>query len=269
MSNFGFLKDKKEYALFASAAIEAEKVYVSAPAMCAVGSRKALELAVKWVYSADKTMQMPYKDNLQALIHEPSFRFAVDYNTWGKLPFIIKLGNLAVHTERSVQASDALASLQGLFEFIQWVDYCYGADYEERQFDEALIPTEKVVVDTKKIKEQESLLGEKDAEIEALRKKIEQMSEQITAAKEQHQQERTFVATDLSEFKTRKIYIDVDMKQMGWKFSGADADVQEEYPVEGMAGVLGRWDMWIMCCSGKTDYHSQWWKPRDPAKTRI
>ena len=30
------------------------------------------------------------------------------------------------------------------------------------------------------------------------------------------------------------------MKQMGWKFSGADADVQEEYPVEGMAGVLGQ-----------------------------
>ena len=27
---------------------------------------------------------------------------------------------------------------------------------------------------------------------------------------------------------------------MGWKFSGADADVQEEYPVEGMAGVLGQ-----------------------------
>lgn len=76
--------------------------------MCAVGCRKALELAVKWVYSADKTMKMPYKDNLQSLIHEPTFRFAVDANTWGKLPFIIKLGNLAVHTERSVQPSDAL-----------------------------------------------------------------------------------------------------------------------------------------------------------------
>ncbi len=240
MSNFAFLKEKKEYALFASAAIEAEKVYVSAPAMCAVGSRKALELAVKWVYSADNTMQRPYKDNLQALIHEPTFRFAVDEKTWGKLPFIIKLGNLAVHTERSVQPGDALASLRGLFEFIQWVDYCYGADYEERKFDEALIPKEKVVVDTKKIKEQESLLGEKDAEIEALRQQIEQMSSQITAAKEQHQQDRTFVAADLSEFKTRKIYIDVDMKQMGWQFTGADADVQEEYPVEGMAGVIGQ-----------------------------
>lgn len=240
MSNFSFLHGNTQYALFAPAAIEAEKVYTSAPAMCAVGCRKALELAVKWVYSADNTMQMPYKDNLQSLIHEPTFRFAIDYNTWGKLPFIIKLGNLAVHTERSVQASDALASLQGLFEFIQWVDYCYGTDYEERKFDETLIPKEKVVVDTKKIKEQESLLGEKDAEIETLRKQIEKMSEQITAAKEQHQQDRTFVAADLSEFKTRKIYIDVDIKQMGWKFTGVDTDVQEEYPVEDMAGVVGQ-----------------------------
>ncbi|MDO5446089.1 MAG: DEAD/DEAH box helicase family protein, partial [Eubacteriales bacterium] len=240
MTNFEFLKERTEYALFASAAIEAEKVYFSAPAMCAVGCRKALELAVKWVYAADTTMQMPYKDNIQSLIHEPTFRFAVDYNTWGKLPFIIKLGNLAVHTERNVQQSDALASLHSLFEFIQWIDYCYGRDYEERKFNEALIPTEKVVVDTKKIREQESLLDEKDAEIEALRRRIEQMADQYTSEKAQHQQTRDFSSEDLSEFKTRKIYIDVDMKQMGWKFSGVDADVQEEYEVEGMAGVLGQ-----------------------------
>lgn len=240
MSNFSFLVTKQEYALFSSASIEAEKIYISAPAMCAVGCRKALELAVKWVYSADKTMKMPYKDNLQSLIHEPSFRFAVDSNTWGKLPFIIKLGNLAVHTERSVQSSDALASLKGLFEFIQWIDYCYGSDYQERVFDENRIPTEKVTVDTRKIKEQESLLDEKEAEIEALRKQIEQMSAQYTTEKEKHQQERSFQPEDLSEFQTRKIYIDVDLKLMGWKFTGTDADVQEEYPVEGMAGVVGQ-----------------------------
>ena len=240
MSNFDFLKMKKEYELFAPACVEAEKIYASAPAMCAVGCRKALELAVKWIYSADKTMKMPYKDNLQSLIHEPSFRFAVDYNTWGKLPFIIKLGNLAVHTERSVQPSDALASLKGLFEFVQWIDYCYGSDYQERVFDESLIPTEKIAVDTRKIKEQESLLDEKEAEIEALRKQIEQMSAQYTAEKEKHQQERSFQPEDLSEFQTRKIYIDVDLKFMGWKFDGTDADVQEEYSVQGMAGVVGQ-----------------------------
>ena len=143
MTNFSFLKAKTEYALFAPACMEAEKIYVSAPAMCAVGCRKALELAVKWVYAADKSMKMPYKDNLQSLIHEPTFRFAVDSDTWGKMPFIIKLGNLAVHTERSVQPSDALASLRGLFEFVQWIDYCYGADYQERTFDEKSCPHRK------------------------------------------------------------------------------------------------------------------------------
>lgn len=104
----------------------------SSPAMCAVGCRKALELAVKWVYSADSTIKMPYKDNLQSLIHEPSFRFALDSKTWGKLPYIIRLGNLSVHTEKSVSNADALLSLESLFEFIEWVDYCYGADYTEK-----------------------------------------------------------------------------------------------------------------------------------------
>ncbi|MCI6149761.1 MAG: DEAD/DEAH box helicase family protein [Flintibacter sp.] len=240
MPNFSFLIAKPDYALFAPACMEAEKIYASAPAMCAVGCRKALELAVKWVYAADESMKLPYKDNLQSLVHEPSFRFAVDTNTWGKFQFIIKLGNLAVHTERSVQPGDALAALRGLFEFVEWIDYCYGADYVERTFDENLIPTEPVAVDTRKIKEQESLLEEKAAEIEALRQQIAQMSAQFTAGKDKHQKERTFQPEDLSEFETRKRFIDVDMKQMCWKFDGPDADVQEEYPVEGMAGVPGQ-----------------------------
>ena len=124
MTNFGFLAEITEYTMFSAAAIEAEKVWASSPAMCAVGCRKALELAVKWVYSADNSIDMPYNENLQSLIHEPSFRFALDSQTWGKLPFIIRLGNLAVHTDRAVNKSDALLSLESLFEFIQWIDYC-------------------------------------------------------------------------------------------------------------------------------------------------
>lgn len=240
MANFEFLKEIKEYVLFADAAIEAEKVYATSPAMSAVGSRKALELAVKWVYSADNTMQIPYKDNLQSLIHEPSFRFAVEHNTWSKLLFVVKLGNLAVHTGKSVSSSDALMSLRSLFEFIEWIDYCYGTNYIERKFSENDIPKEKVVVDTKKIKEQESLLGEKEAEINELRRKIEAMSKQFTASKAQNQQNRNFEAEDISEFLTRKKYIDVDLKQLGWEFNGNDADVWEEYEVDGMAGVLGK-----------------------------
>ena len=189
MTNFGFLRDKSEYTLFSAAAMEAERVYESSPAMCAVGCRKALELAVKWVYAADNTIHMPYRDNLQSLVHEETFRYAVDYQTWGKTQYIIKLGNMAVHTEKNIAKGDALMSLKGLFEFIQWIDYCYGEDYQERNFDEALIPKDKVELDTKKIKEQESLLAEKESEIEALRAKIEELSATYTAEKEEQQPE--------------------------------------------------------------------------------
>jgi len=144
-ANFEFLQGQTEYALFAAACIEAERVLATSPAMAAVGSRKAFELAVKWVYSADNTVTMPYKDNLQSLIHEPSFRFALDNQTWSKLPYIVKLGNLAVHTEKAISRSDAVLSLSSLFEFVQWIDYCYGTDYQERTFAEENIPAAKVI----------------------------------------------------------------------------------------------------------------------------
>lgn len=240
MTNFSFLKEKTTYTLFAPACVEAERIFAASPAMCAVGCRKALELAVKWVYAADTSMEMPYRDNLQSLLHEPSFRFAVDRNTWGKLPFIAKLGNEAVHTGHNIQKGDALLCLQSLFEFVQWIDYCYGIAYQERKFDPARIPAEKIAVDVKKIKEQESLLDEKQAEIEKLRKQIEEMSARFTAEKDQHKKERTFQSEDLSEFATRKRFIDVDLRDAGWKFTGVDADVQVEYEVDGMAGKAGQ-----------------------------
>ena len=72
--NFDFLKrDDGYYDLFADACIEAEKIYATSPAMCAVGCRKALELAVKWVYAADNSISMPYKDNLASLPHETHY----------------------------------------------------------------------------------------------------------------------------------------------------------------------------------------------------
>lgn len=240
MSNFSYLEGKKEYSLFSTACVEAERVFAASPAMAAVGARRALELAVKWVYWADNSIQMPYKDNLQALIHEPSFRFSLDKNTWGKLTFIIKLGNLAVHTEKQVSKADAILSLSALFEFVEWIDYCYGNDYIKRSFDENAIPSEKVIIDEKKIKMQESLLSQKDSEIEALRKEIESLSISYTQKKEEHKENRSFIAENISEFATRKKYIDVDLKLLGWVFKGKGQDCIEEYPIHDMMGIDGQ-----------------------------
>lgn len=240
MGNFDFLRGKKEYEAFAPAAMEAERVYATSPAMCAIGCRKALELAVKWVYAADRTMTLPFKDNLQSLIHEPDFRYAMEYDTWKKLPLIVKLGNLAVHTARNITAADAVVSLRGLFEFIEWIDYCYGSNYKEHFFKESLIPQSRVSLDEKRIKEQAGLLKEKEEENKKLYDQVRALSEKLTAEKDKNKEERHFNPEAISEFKTRKIYIDVDMKMEGWIFDGPSQNVVEEYEVDGMAGVPGQ-----------------------------
>lgn len=235
-TNFEYLKDRYEYILFSEACIEAEKIYNSSPSVCAFCCRKALELAVKWVYSADNTIKMPYRENLQSLIHESSFRNALDTQTWKKLPYIIKLGNMGAHTDKKITKDEVILSLKGLFEFVQWIDYCYSSTYEERVFDENLIPKEQVKVDEDKAKMQEELLLQKNSEIEKLQEKIKKLSEQYTLNKETYKNEREFVSEDISEIGTRQKYIDVDLKSLGWTFG---KDIRTEFPVINLADKEG------------------------------
>lgn len=235
-TNFEYLKDRSEYILFSEACIEAEKIYNSSPSVCAFCCRKALELAVKWVYSADNTIKMPYRENLQSLIHESSFRNALDTQTWKKLPYIIKLGNMGAHTDKKITKDEVILSLKGLFEFVQWIDYCYSSTYEERVFDENLIPKEQVKVDEDKAKMQEELLLQKNSEIEKLQEKIKKLSEQYTLNKETYKNEREFVSEDISEIGTRQKYIDVDLKSLDWTFG---KDIRTEFPVINLADKEG------------------------------
>ena len=240
MPNFDFLNGRQEFSLFAASAVEAEKVFATSSAMCVIGCRKALELAVKWVYTVDNGIQAPYEDNLSALIHEYTFKKQLPPLLFGKIKGIVAFGNMAVHTGKTVPPAFAVQSLKSLFEFIQWVDYSYGSDYQVRTFDAQRIPKTHVSLDMQKIRAQESLLGEKDAEIERLRQQLAELADKYTGAKERNRQSRTITMEDLSEFSTRKIYIDAMLLGMDWELEGPDSDVSQEYEVEGMAGVPGQ-----------------------------
>ena len=240
MPNFDFLNGRQEFSLFAPSAVEAEKVFATSSAMCVIGCRKALELAVKWVYTVDNGIQAPYKDNLSALIHEYTFKKQLPPLLFGKIKGIVTFGNIAVHTGKIVPPAFAVQSLKSLFEFIQWVDYSYGSDYQVRTFDAQRIPKTHVSLDMQKIRAQESLLEEKDAEIERLRQQLAELADKYTGAKERNRQSRTITMEDLSEFSTRKIYIDAMLLGMDWELEGPDSDVSQEYEVEGMAGVPGQ-----------------------------
>lgn len=237
MANFSFLTVRKEYALFAPACLEAEKVFKTSPVLCAIGCRKALELAVKWVYAADKSLTPPYKDNLSSLIYEDCFHQVVDEATWKKLNYVVKLGNLAVHTNKTIDVGEAYQALTTLFEFVQWLDYSYGREYRRRTFDATQIPALSVVVDVEKVKKQEALLVQKQAEIERCQAEIAAQAEELSALKTENRKNRVFVPTDISEWETRKRYIDLDLKLMDWDF---DHFVGQEIEVDNMAGVSGQ-----------------------------
>ena len=77
-TNFDYLLEKSEYASFAEQAVEAEKSIAISPATCAILSRRALELAVRFVFSYDAELSLPYQDNVSSLIHEPTFRNIIE-----------------------------------------------------------------------------------------------------------------------------------------------------------------------------------------------
>ena len=233
--NFDFLKDQSGYYdLFADACIEAERVFATSPALCAVGCRKALELAVKWVYAADSSIQMPYKDNLAALLHEYSFKQCVDERVWRPLLGINKLGNLAVHTDKAVKPADAILSLVALFNFVDWIDYCYGPNYEERTFNESKIPSRGVTLTKQQvaaIKAQGALVAKQESEIDQLTEQISNMAAQLAATRKTNEETRMFNPEEMSEFETRKHYIDWDLQLAGWVIG---QNVLEERKVSGM-----------------------------------
>ena len=231
MANFDFLKDVVEYKVFADAAIEAERVFHSSPSMCAIGCRKALELAVKWVYTADTSMIMPYKDNLQSLLHAKSFKDALPESLWRELQPIVKMGNLAVHSDAKILPRTAIISLQALFNFIEWINYCYGYNYVERTFDENAIPKAIVPVDVKKVKEQESLIAQNAQQIENLYLEIKKLSKLLSSSKSEHILTRSLPKVPETEAETRRYIIDVDLKLMGWEFEGPNKNVFEEFKV--------------------------------------
>lgn len=249
MANFDYLKSIKQYAIFAESAMEAERVYNTSYSMCAIGCRKALEMAVKWIYKVERDLVTPYNNNLSSLIHNPDFHDLLEEKTWKKLPYIVRLGNFSVHTTQSIKAGEALASLRALFEFIQWIDYCYGEDYAERTFDENAIPKAQVALDAERIRKQQSLLAEQQDKLTNMEQQLQAMQAELAKQKqlnaELHQSKnQNFNAEDISEYETRKRYIDLDLRIQGWSipaFIGdGSGDVSEEFPVDDMGGIQGQ-----------------------------
>ena len=138
MTNFDFLLSVPDFITFGEVAVAAEKIYSIDPAACVLNCRRAMEFAVKWMYSVDSALSMPWDDKLVSLLSTEEFRDIVDTNLMRRLEYIRKIGNFAAHDGKKITKEQAMLCLQNLWVFMDFVACCYSRDYQPGVFDPTL-----------------------------------------------------------------------------------------------------------------------------------
>ena len=244
MSNFAFLAD--EWPDVHEAAAKAEATVMADPRSACFYARRALELAVRWVYKADESLRLPYQDNLNALLHEPTFKAAAGEAVFAKARVVQHLGNRAVHRGGPVKQFDALTAVRELFQVGYWLARTYGRGSKpaaDAAFDANHLPTTVAAKQTAaKLREFEAELADRDERLSALLISHEELDEEIKRLRREVARAKKETEThpdshDYSEAETRDYFIDLLLGEAGWPL---DEDRDREYEVSGMPNKDGR-----------------------------
>lgn len=209
MTNFDFLTSAPQFNSFSTVAVSAERILHIDPAACVLNCRRCMEFAVKWMYSVDGSLVLPYDDRLVSLMDNEDFRDIVGQDIWRRMKLIRTLGNTAAHTGKKITEEQAALCLENLYVFLDFVAYCYAEHYTEGQFDRSLLtqPAETPAAPVQEVPE---------VDLAALMAENAALKEQLTARRAEQQQTYVPKPLDLSEYKTRKIYIDTMLTDAGW-----------------------------------------------------
>ena len=244
LSQFAFLR--QEWPTVFDAAGKAESAVYADPRTACFYTRRALELAVQWLYKHDAALKLPYQDQLSALIHAPSFRNTVGAAVFAKMRVIKDLGNLAVHSHKPVRQFDAITATKELFHVMFWLarTYARGAKPADGlSFNPDLLPKsssvspqtlEQLQTLEGQLRERDERLsqllsGKKalDDELQRLRIEVAEAKQQNSARPDDH---------NYSEAETRDYFIDLLLKEAGWALANPQ---DREFPVTGMPNNTG------------------------------
>jgi type I restriction enzyme, R subunit len=263
-SNFTYLLT--EWPALYTEASKAEQAAFTDPRTACFYARRTLELAVAWLFHAeggrDGKLQMPYKPDLSAYLFEPSFKVLVGPALHAKMDVIRKQGNNAVHSARPITEKDASAVLRELFQVMFWLARQYGRISASRpdpalQFRIDLLPRP---VDTaiaqaaaqasgqatqatlQKLAQLNDELAARDAALIGAEQKNAQLDKQLEKYRAELAAAKAInTATpdthDYNEAQTRDVYIDLLLKEAGWKLDQAR---DREYEIAGMPNNEGK-----------------------------
>lgn len=201
MTNFDFLTKDPQFHTFASVAIAAEHLLHIDPSSCVLNCRRAMEFAIKWMYSVDTGLEKPERDSLVSLMNEPSFREVVGSEIFERMEFIRKLGNLAAHSDQGITQSQAELCLENLFIFLDQIAYFYAEEYQTQRFDRSLL---------------ELTVEEALSFVPNAKQQVKETAKDLTQRRKAHQSSFIPKPLDLSAEETRKIYLDILLQEAGW-----------------------------------------------------
>ena len=224
-TNFDYLKNEPRFSTFADIAISAEKIILMDSEASILNSRRAMESAIKWMYSVDSDLEMPYQDNLQSLMNAEEYRQIVGQDLWRRMDYIRRCGNTVAHGGRKLGRDEAILCLENLSIYLDFIAYCYSDNYEEHPFDKGLI--EKRIEDIKKSKEkaaakneelrqEQQRIAKQEVDLKKLIEENASLKEELSARRQEQQETYVPKPLDLSEYKTRKLYIDSMLTDAGW-----------------------------------------------------
>ena len=246
-SNFAFLR--ADWPGLFEDTRRAERLTLLDPRTSCFYARRTLEQLVKWLYDVDRTLRRPYRDDLKARLHEPTFKNLVGRALLAKADIIRKQGNDAVHGNRPIRQQDSLAVLRELFHVTFWLGRNYARTDASRplaQFDPALLPQPQArppaVQSRAELKRLAEDLAARDAELAAERAKnidldaeLAQLRAAVATAKAANEKQPD--THDYDEAHTRDLFIDLLLTEAGWPL---DAEQDREYKVTGMPNPSGK-----------------------------
>lgn len=208
MTNFDVFNTDSQFAAFVPAAIAAERILHIDPSACILNCRRAMEFAVKWMYSVDDSLVRPWQDKLVSLMSNEDFRDIVGTDIYRRMDYIRIMGNNAAHNNKKITEEQAVLCLENLFIFLDFIAYCYGKEYTERHFDKALLQ-EQIV-------KPGPVVHIPDVNLDALIAENKKLKEELTARRLEQQQTYVPKPLDITEYQTRKLYIDAMLEDAGW-----------------------------------------------------
>lgn len=245
ITNFDYLKNESKFSSFADVAISAEKIILIDPEASIINSRRAMEFALKWMYSVDGELERPYQDNLYSLMNAEEYRQIVGPDLWKRMNYIRRSGNNVAHSNKKLGRDEAMLCLENLFIYLDYIAHCYSDHYEDRSFDKSLIISrlEKVkqskeianAVNEDLIKEQKKS-AKQELDLQKLIEENASLKEALSARRQEQQKTYVPKPLDLSEYKTRKLYIDSMLMDAGWT---EGKDWMNEVEISGMPNKSG------------------------------